>query len=147
MKILIFLITLSAFAQSSLDLIKPAEDGLPKKRKSLQCEDAASIRDFKAAAVEDSGWSHEFADEWARCACPKTADAAGWPNPRPKLPEGWSGALPAINPSDHSRDVERLADEFFLFKKRPLPISRKQAYQIAKCWYEGTVYKRFKKKK
>ncbi len=106
----------------------------PKKRQPLVCADAASIRGFKAAVVEDSGWEHALADEWARCACPKEADAAGWPEPRPALPEKWRGALPALRPGQHAANVQRLAKDFILFHQRPLPVTPEQAEAIADCW-------------
>jgi hypothetical protein len=135
MKTLFLVIAVAAYAASGLDMVKPADGMVAKKRRRLDCKDAASVRDFKAAVVEDSGWEHRLADAWARCACPKEADAAGWPNPRPSLPEAWRGALPVIKPKDHAGNVKRLVEEFFLFPQRRLPISREQATRIADCWY------------
>lgn len=125
MMIVVFL-TLAAFTATA-----------KTKRMPLNCKDAASIRDFKAAVVEDSGWDHALADEWARYACPKEADAAGWGDPRPVLPAKWRGALPARdkNPKDHEGSVKSLIDGFLLYPKRPLPITRKQAETIAEGWY------------
>lgn len=108
------------------------------KRLPLDCKDPASIRDFKAAVVEDSGWDHALAEEWARYACPKEADAAGWGDPRPVLPAKWRGALPARdkNPKDRAWSVKSLVEGFLLYPLRPLPITRKQADVIGEGWYQ-----------
>jgi len=129
--------TIAASAQTGPNLAKPASGMAAKKRIALDCKDAASIRDFKAAVVEDSGWEHKLAEDWARYACPQEADAAGWQEPRPQLPEKWRGALPSRdkNPADQAGSIKSLVDGYLLFPQRPLPISRKQAEQIAAGWY------------
>ena len=134
---LLLVIAISASAQTGVDSIKPTATAAARKRVPLDCKDAASIRDFKAAVVEDSGWEHKLAEEWARYACPKEADAAGWSDPRPVLPVKWRGALPAKdkNPADREGSVRSLVDGYLLFHMRPLPITRKQADQIAEGWY------------
>ena len=129
-------IAITASAQTGLDVVKPAVVMAARKRIPLDCKDIASIRDFKAAVVEDSGWEHKLAEEFARYACPREADAAGWPDPRPRLPAKWRGALPAQdkNPDDHAGNIKSLVEGFLLYPLRPLPISRKQAEQIAEGW-------------
>lgn len=106
----------------------------PKKRLPLDCAKPETIRDLKAAMVEDSGWDHKLADEWARCACPAEADKAGWPEPLPKLPAKWRGAQPALSLDKHAVNVKFVVENFLLYPKRPLAISREQAVQIAECW-------------
>ena len=130
-------VALTASAQTGPNTVKPPVAVTKRKRIPLDCKDAASIRDFKAAVVEDSGWEHKLAEEWARDACPKEADAAGWPNPRPQLPEKWRGALPAKDkdPNDREGSVRSLVERFLLYPLRPLPISRKQADVMADGWY------------
>ncbi len=131
MKTLFLTLALAASAQAA-----PGPEA--KKRLPLDCANVASIRDFKAAVVEDSGWEHKLAENWARYACPKEADEAGWSEPKPQLPEKWRGALPsrAKNPDDEAGNIRSLVDGFLLYPKRPLPITRKQAEQIAAGWHK-----------
>lgn len=141
MIILFLAIAIGASAQTGVDAVKPAAAAVASKRVRLDCKDAVSIRDFKAAVVEDSGWEHKLAEEWARDACPAEADAAGWPTPRPVLPAKWRGALPARdkNPVDREGSIRSLVEGFLLYPKRPLPISRKQADYIGEGWYQRRI--------
>lgn len=118
----------------ALAVAATAQDAPPKKRLRLVCEQADTIRDLKAAMVEDSGWDHKLADEWARCACPEQADKAGWPEPLPQLPAKWRGAQPSLSPDKHEANVKFVVDFFLLYPKRPLPLDKEQALRIAECW-------------
>lgn len=102
----------------------------------LDCKDAATIRGFKAAVVERAGFPRGTAEEWARCACPAAAEAAGWPNPAPVPPSDFSGTLPSPDdPDDHEEFIERIVGESLLRPRRELALTHRQARDIAACWY------------
>ncbi|MBI5239031.1 MAG: hypothetical protein HY926_01025 [Elusimicrobia bacterium] len=108
-------------------------DGTPVEWLPLDCKDSGSIRELKWALVL-RGWRHALAEELARCACGKRAGAAGWPEPRPRLPEK-SARAPEPAPCAWDQTVPECVESMsHNMRGLGLPLSKDQTDGIASCW-------------
>ena len=99
-------------------------------RRSLECKDPHSIRDFKDYVLADLNPDPHGVERWAVCLCGDAARRAGVNAHRPPPAEA---ALAAPSYDVHSRD-ESLAHIRDWFKGN-LPITEAQAARLTDCVY------------
>ena len=102
----------------------------PVVKKSLNCKDERSIRDFKDYVLADVNPDPDEVERWALCVCGDASRKAGVNGVRPR-PTEIIPAFPAYDLSGPDQSLANIRDWF----KGNLPVSEAQAAKLADCLY------------
>ena len=99
-------------------------------RRSLECQDPRSIRDFKDYVLSDVNPDSDEVERWAVCLCGIAARQAGVNAHRPPPAEA-ALAVPFYDANIRDGSLDQIRDWF----KGNLPITEAQAAKLTDCLY------------
>ena len=99
-------------------------------RRSLECKDPHSVRDFKDYVLSEVDPDPDEVEQWAVCLCGNAARQAGVNAHRPP-PADAALAAPTYDVSSRDESLAQIRDWF----KGNLPIADAQAAKLADCLY------------